>query len=180
MSITRLPGSTRALLAALALLAPFCAHASLLSPELEDKAATFLAWFILIVMPPAAVVVFWLVHILPEKIAHKKHHPQTEGITTLCLLSLVFGGLLWPLAWLWAYTKPLGYHAAYGTTKHDDYFAERVKQLESETDQELARMELNHIREELDYMATKRKLPLELETLRLKLAAGAVTTGGAA
>ena len=39
---------------------------------------------------------FWMVHVLPEKIAHKRHHPQFEAIKTLCLLSLVFGGLLWP------------------------------------------------------------------------------------
>ena len=35
-----------------------------------------------------------------------------------------FGGLLWPLAWLWAYTKPVGYKLAYGTDKHPDYFKE--------------------------------------------------------
>jgi hypothetical protein len=27
----------------------------------------------------------------------------------------VFGGLLWPLAWLWAYSKPVFYKMAYGT-----------------------------------------------------------------
>ena len=65
-----------------------------------------------------------MVHVLPEKIAHKRHHPQLEAIKTLCLLSLVFGGLLWPIAWLWAYTKPVGYKLAYGTDKHPDYFKE--------------------------------------------------------
>ena len=70
------------------------------------------------------IVLFWMVHVLPEKIAHKRHHPQLEAIRTLCLLSLVFGGLLWPLAWLWAYTKPVGYKLAYGTDKHPDYFKE--------------------------------------------------------
>ena len=63
-------------------------------------------------------------HILPEKIAHKRHHPQQEAIQVLCLLSLVFGGLLWPLAWLWAYSKPVLHKMAYGTDKHDDYYAE--------------------------------------------------------
>ena len=58
-----------------------------------------------------------MVHILPEKIAHKRHHPQFEAIRTLCLLSLVFGGLLWPLAWIWAYTKPVMHKLAYGTDK---------------------------------------------------------------
>ena len=76
--------------------------ASLLSPELEDKLATFIALFVIFVVPAALIVIFWLVHILPEQIAHKRNHPQFEAIRTLCLLSLVFGGLLWPIAWLWA------------------------------------------------------------------------------
>ena len=63
------------------------------------------------------IVLFWLVHILPEKIAHKRHHPQFEAIRTLCLLSLVFGGLLWPIAWIWAYSKPVMHKMAYGTDK---------------------------------------------------------------
>jgi hypothetical protein len=61
-----------------------------------------------------------MVHVLPEKIAHKRHHPQFEAIRTLCLLSLVFGGLLWPLAWIWAYSKPVVYKLAYGTDTHPD------------------------------------------------------------
>ena len=52
---------------------------------------------------------------MPEKIAEKKKHPQTHAIHCLCLLSLVFGGLLWPIAWLWAYTKPVLHKMAYGT-----------------------------------------------------------------
>jgi hypothetical protein len=63
------------------------------------------------------IVAFWLVHILPEQIAHKRNHPQFEAIRTLCLLSLVFGGLLWPIAWLWAYSKPVLHKMAYGTDK---------------------------------------------------------------
>ena len=86
--------------------------------------ATYVAIFVLFVVPVLLIVVFWMVHVLPEKIAHKRHHPQTEAIQTLCLLSLVFGGLLWPLAWLWAYTKPVGYKLAYGTDRHPDYFKE--------------------------------------------------------
>jgi hypothetical protein len=106
------------------LLSPTSAHASLLSPELEDKMADFLAIFVLFVVPVGGIVVFWLLHIMPEKIAHQRHHPQFEAIRTLCLLSLVFGGLLWPIAWLWAYTKPTGYKLAYGTDKHADYYAD--------------------------------------------------------
>jgi CBS domain containing-hemolysin-like protein len=72
-----------------------------------------------IVAPVIFIIIFWLVHILPEKIAEKKHHPQAKAIQVLCLLSLVFGGLLWPLAWLWAYSKPVFYKMAYGTDKAD-------------------------------------------------------------
>jgi hypothetical protein len=101
---------------------PADAQASLFSPEVEDKLATFLALFVLFLVPVVLIVLFWMVHVLPEKIAHKRHHPQFEAIRTLCLLSLVFGGLLWPLAWLWAYSKPVFYKAAYGTDKHPDAF----------------------------------------------------------
>ena len=106
--------------AALVTAVPRSAEASLFSPEVEDKLATFLALFVLFIVPVVLIVLFWLVHILPEKIAHKRHHPQFEAIRTLCLLSLVFGGLLWPLAWLWAYSKPVMYKLAYGTDKSPD------------------------------------------------------------
>jgi uncharacterized protein DUF3302 len=93
------------------------ADASLLSPEMEDTVATYIALFVLFIVPVVLIVLFWMVHVLPEKIAHKRHHPQFEAIRTLCLLSLVFGGLLWPLAWIWAYTKPVMHKLAYGTDK---------------------------------------------------------------
>ena len=100
---------------ALLLLLPGRVHASLLSPEAEDALAKYLALFVIFVVPVVLITLFWMVHILPEKIAHKRHHPQFEAIRTLCLLSLVFGGLLWPLAWIWAYTKPVMHKLAYGT-----------------------------------------------------------------
>ena len=105
-----------ALLLALALISsPTRAHASLFHGETLDAIANGISWVVLIIAPIIGVVAFWLVHILPEKIAHKKKHPQTRAIQCLCLLSLCFGGLLWPLAWLWAYTKPVLHRMAYGT-----------------------------------------------------------------
>lgn len=161
---TRRLGGAFSLVAALA---SSPAHASFLPPELMDKAAFGIAWFVLIVMPIVGIVLFWMVHVLPEKIAHKRHHPQTDAIKTLCLLSLAFGGLLWPIAWLWAYTKPVMYRAAYGTEKHEDYFhhmGERA--LAGELDQ----FELDHLREELDAMAETGSLSAELKKLRRELA----------
>jgi hypothetical protein len=91
------------------------AHASLFSGDTLDLVADILAWVVLFIAPVIAIAVFWIVHILPEKIAEKRHHPQANAIKTLCLLSLFFGGLLWPLAWLWAYSKPVLHKLAYGT-----------------------------------------------------------------
>jgi len=90
------------------------ARASLFKGEALDTAADVLTWVVLVIAPVIAIVVFWLVHILPEKIAEKRKHPQAKAIQTLCLLSLFFGGMLWPLAWLWAYSKPVLYKMAYG------------------------------------------------------------------
>ena len=98
-----------------AVLLPQSAHASLFHGETLDAIANGISWVVLVIAPIIGIAVFWLVHILPEKIAHKKKHPQTRAIQCLCLLSLCFGGLLWPIAWLWAYSKPVLHKLAYGT-----------------------------------------------------------------
>jgi CBS domain containing-hemolysin-like protein len=107
--------STRGLLALALFGMATAAHASMFKGEALDTAADIITWVVLIVAPLIAIGVFWIVHILPEKIAEQRKHPQAKAIQTLCLLSLVFGGLLWPLAWLWAYSKPVLYKMAYGT-----------------------------------------------------------------
>jgi hypothetical protein len=117
MARTRRPHWRRfvPLIAFVALALPTRAHASLFQGETLDAVANGISWVVLIVAPIIGIAAFWLVHILPEKIAHKKKHPQTRAIQCLCLLSLCFGGLLWPIAWLWAYTKPVLHKMAYGT-----------------------------------------------------------------
>jgi hypothetical protein len=97
--------------------------------------------------------VFWLVHVLPEKIAHKRNHPQTEAIQVLCLLSLVFGGMLWPLAWLWAFSKPVLYKMAYGTDKAEGHDA-RPDEKPVEAVEDL-RGEVARLRSELDRLAAR-------------------------
>jgi len=99
------------------MLLPDSTHASLFEGETLDTIADVMTWIVLIVAPIIGIVVFLLIHILPEKIAEKKQHPQAKAIQCLCLLSLLFGGMLWPLAWLWTYTKPVLYRMAYGSDK---------------------------------------------------------------
>ena len=142
-----------------------------------DTAAFYLAWFILIAMPIVGIVLFWLVHILPEKIAHKRHHPQKDAIQTLCLLSLVFGGLLWPIAWLWAYTKPVSYRLAYGTDKGDEYFVHMAEKAQAG---ELPPARLKYLLDELDAIASRGAMSLELQHARTKIEAAVAAKSAAA
>jgi CBS domain containing-hemolysin-like protein len=134
--------------------------------ETVDKVADVLTWFVIIVVPIVGIVVFWLVHILPEKFAHKRHHPQTEAIQVLCLLSLVFGGLLWPIAWLWAFTKPVAYRAAYGTDKHEDYYDEMAERHRAGL---LTDEQRQHLLEDLAAIESKGPLPAALRALQERL-----------
>jgi hypothetical protein len=60
------------------------------------------------------------------------------------LLSLFFGGMLWPLAWLWAYSKPVLYKMAYGVDSvkpqehavHEPARAEAPSQIEEVAEEE--------------------------------------------
>jgi CBS domain containing-hemolysin-like protein len=139
------------------------ARASFLAGDALDAVADFLALFVLIVVPIAGIVVFWLVHILPEKIAEQRHHPQKTAINTLCLLSLVFGGMLWPFAWLWAFSRPVQFRMAYGTDKHEDYYREMAHKARSG---EVARDEILRLKGELDDVAARRMLSADLMKVR--------------
>src|SRR5438477_12753604 len=109
--------------------------------ETLDSVANVVAWFALIIAPIVLIAVFLLVHILPEKVAERRHHPQLGAIKCLCFLSLVFGGLLWPIAWLWAYSKPVLHKMAYGTdVDHSHEKPDGKKSAASELEQLRARV----------------------------------------
>jgi hypothetical protein len=145
-----------------ALLSPLAARASFLSGETLDTAANWLSWFVIFLVPVVGITAFLFVHVLPEKIAEKRHHPHKDSIKVLCILSLFFGGMLWPFAWLWAYTKPVGYKAIYGTEKHESWFLE---QGELALAGKLSPQQLADLRSELAAMQAKGALPAELRVL---------------
>lgn len=131
------------------------------APGMEEKIADVMVWVVIIVVPLVAIYLFWKLHVLPEVIAEKKHHPQKDSIQVLCLLSLVFGGLLWPIAWLWAFTKPVTYKMAYGTDKHDDFFLKPDGQHGSKPlDLAIVDDEIMLLKERLDGLENKRELIL--------------------
>jgi CBS domain containing-hemolysin-like protein len=145
------PWVTGALLLLLLMLFQSHAHASMFSGEALDTVADVMAWVVLVIAPVVAIAVFLMVHILPEKIAEKKKHPQTDAIKTLCLLSLAFGGMLWPLAWLWAYSKPVMYKLAYGTDKLEHDHDEAGGRAEGAPDAE----ELKRLRKQVAELETR-------------------------
>jgi hypothetical protein len=123
---------------------------------------------------------------MPEKIAEKRHHPQSKAIQTLCLLSLFFGGLFWPLAWLWAYSKPVLYKMAYGkdVEEHGHGATDKVA-VADETP--VFADDLRHLRERLDALAHKAPDNEELlatsrqvAVLEARFAAERSATGGQA
>ena len=127
---------------------PSRAHASFLHGETLDTVADVIAWFAFIIVPPVLIGVFLLVHILPEKVAEKRRHPQLGAIKCLCLLSLCFGGLLWPIAWLWAYSKPVLHKMAYGTDV-DDSHEKPAEKKSATTELEQLRMRVAELEAEI-------------------------------
>lgn len=152
--------------ATLACLFTGSAQASMFAGETLDKVADYVALFVLIFVPIILIAVFWYVHILPEKVAEQRQHPQKEVINVICLLSLAFGGLLWPIAWIMAYSKPVIYKMAYGKDKHDDYYSAL-----EEKDAAILGDDVTRLRTKLDSLAQRGQLPDELRELHARLVA---------
>jgi Protein of unknown function (DUF3302) len=128
---------------------------------MEEAIADVMVWVVLIAVPLVALYLFWKVHVLPEVFAEKHNHPQKHAIQVLCLLSLAVGGLLWPLAWLWAFTKPTAYKQAYGTDKHDDFFRKpNGEHSDKPLDLAIVDDELLLLKEKLEGLTQQRELIL--------------------
>jgi hypothetical protein len=138
----------------LSVLQPAPGRASIFQGETLDSVANAISWVVLIVAPIVVISIFWLVHILPEKVAEKRRHPQAKAIQVLCLLSLVFGGLLWPLAWLWAYSKPVFHKLAYGTDVGEPHGAHPSEGAASEGDA-ADQMELKRLRQQVSELEAR-------------------------
>jgi Protein of unknown function (DUF3302) len=158
----------RAALWASACLTALPANAAFLEGEALDSVASAMALIVIFIVPIVGITLFWIVHVLPEKIAHKRHHPQRDAIHMLCLLSLVFGGLLWPLAFLWAYSKPVLHKLAYGTDKHEDFYVEHAN---APAKTASLQTEVAALRGNVERMLATGGTPQELAALRDQLAA---------
>ena len=68
---------------------------------------TAAGFIILLLLGLLGVWLFWELGGLPGKKARERNHPQAEAITVAGWLGLLFGGVGWALALVWAYTKPV-------------------------------------------------------------------------
>ena len=69
-------------------------------------ALDYFAWVVLIVLILTVLVGFVVLARLPGQIAHSRNHPQAEAITVAGWLGALMVGVFWPLALIWAFTKP--------------------------------------------------------------------------
>ena len=70
---------------------------------------TFLDVFalvVLLILVAAALAVWFVLGMYPGRIARSRNHPQADAISVCGWWGVITMGLLLPLAYIWAYTKP--------------------------------------------------------------------------
>jgi len=86
-------------------------------------------FIVLAVLLAVAMFCFMKLGELPGKIASRRSHPQADAITICGWLGVLTLGLLWPIAIIWAYTRP----ADSGDKRNDiDLLSERMNVLEEQ------------------------------------------------
>jgi len=63
-------------------------------------------WIVFLIMISVIVGIIVFMGLWPGRIAKTRQHPQAEAITIGSWVCLLFGGIMWPLILIWAYTKP--------------------------------------------------------------------------
>ncbi len=70
------------------------------------SALDIFALIVLLVLLGLVIGVWVFLGMLPGKIAHSRNHPQAEAINVCGWWGVITLGILLPVAWIWAYTKP--------------------------------------------------------------------------
>lgn len=78
------------------------------------------ALFILATLLITIIAVLGMLGALPGRIARKRGHPQADAIAVGGWIGLLFFGVLWPLALIWAYTRTDGMFAEQGSRPAKD------------------------------------------------------------
>jgi hypothetical protein len=66
------------------------------------------AFVVFAVLIAVAVIIFVSLGQLPGRLARKWGHPQASAVNVAGWIGMATGGLLWPLALIWAFISPSG------------------------------------------------------------------------
>jgi hypothetical protein len=61
------------------------------------------AWLVLVVLAVSTIAVICIMGWLPGHIAQTRHHPHAQAVKVAGWITLFFGFVLWPVAFIWAY-----------------------------------------------------------------------------
>jgi len=61
------------------------------------------AWIVLVVLVVSTVAVLCIMGWLPGHIARSRNHPYAQAVGVAGWITLLFGFVLWPVAFIWAY-----------------------------------------------------------------------------
>ncbi len=86
----------------------------------------YFTFVVLIVLSGAGLAGAVLLASLPGKIAADRGHPQADAIRVTGWLGLLTMGLLFPIALVWAYTRPSGSREIAALHQEVDRLRERV------------------------------------------------------
>ena len=64
------------------------------------------ALFVLLILFATAIVAWVILGMLPGRIALSRNHPQSEAINICGWIGALTMGILSPIAYIWAYTRP--------------------------------------------------------------------------
>jgi Protein of unknown function (DUF3302) len=70
------------------------------------------AFVVFAVLIFVAVIIVVSLGKLPGQLARKWDHPQAAAINAMSWIGIATGGLLWPIAFIWAFTSPFGTKSA--------------------------------------------------------------------
>jgi hypothetical protein len=70
------------------------------------------AFVVFAVLIFVGVIIIVSVGKLPGQLAHKWGHPQAAAINAMSWIGIATAGLLWPIAFIWAFTTPFGAKSA--------------------------------------------------------------------
>jgi hypothetical protein len=77
------------------------------------------ALIILLVLLIAVVAIWVILGMMPGRIARQRNHPQADAINVCGWWGVLTLGILLPLAYIWAYTKPIARPISTGSGADD-------------------------------------------------------------